>query len=367
MKIQLTQAEYMLLQLLRTSISRKTINTFLFEKADEMTWQSCFELARKQGVLALAWDGLLTLPKNLFPPKKVKLAWAIHVEKYEKKYVYYVRTLYELRQFYALHGIALVLLKGVGLSSYYPVPEHREGGDLDIYTYSMDHSVMSDKEANDLADQLMIGQGITVNYESKKHSEFIFKGVPIENHKYFLNEYIDPYTKILDGYLKEICQPREISLLKDDPVVVPVPSSEFNTLFVAYHAMQHWSKGLCLHHLCDWACLVNRYGLNIPDYVKEKFFVDDLKAFTVFANRYLGSNVEVDAPEEVFEILVREVFRYPFDEKYVGMSKLSILLFKAKRFWHRYKIRRKVLNESLWRIVCESIENHVRNPRYFFS
>lgn len=367
MKIQLTHAESMLLELLRTSVSRKPIHTFLFENADESDWLNCYELAKKQGVLALAWGGLLTLPKELLPPKKVKLPWALYVEKYEKKYAYYVHTLAELREFYAQHGIALVLLKGVGLSAYYSVPEHREGGDLDIYTYSMDCSVMSDEEANALADHLMVEQGIEVDLSTPKHSEFCYKGVPIENHKCFLNEYIDPYTKVLDGHLKEVCQPREVYLLGDESVAVPIPSPEFNTLFVAYHAMQHWSRGLCLHHLCDWACLVNKYGLNIPKYVKEKFFIDDLKAFTAFANCYLGSDIDVYCPEKVFEILLREVFRYPFEEDFKHMSKLGILWFKARRFCHRYKVRRRVVNESLWRIVCESIVNHFRKPEQFFT
>ncbi|MCS3155123.1 nucleotidyltransferase family protein [Phocaeicola dorei] len=43
-------------------------------------------------------------------------------------------------------------MKGVGLSTYYPIPSHREGGDIDIFTYSADHSRKSDAEANLLAD-----------------------------------------------------------------------------------------------------------------------------------------------------------------------------------------------------------------------
>ena len=31
------------------------------------------------------------------------------------------------------------------------------------------------------------------------------------------------------------------------------------------HLAQHYARGLALHHLCDWACLLNRYGLHIPE------------------------------------------------------------------------------------------------------
>lgn len=79
-------------------------------------------------------------------------------------------------------------MKGVGLSTYYPIPSHREGGDIDIFTYSADHSRKSDAEANRLADRLMEEKGIEVDLEhSEKHSMFYYKGIPIENHKTFIN------------------------------------------------------------------------------------------------------------------------------------------------------------------------------------
>lgn len=58
----------------------------------------------------------------------------------------------------------------MGLSTYYPIPSHREGGDIDIFTYSADHSRKSDAEANRLADRLMEEKGIEVDFE---HSESI--------------------------------------------------------------------------------------------------------------------------------------------------------------------------------------------------
>lgn len=97
--------------------------------------------------MALAWDGIQTLPACLQPPKALKLNWAMAVENYEKRYRRYCHTIAELSAFYKIHGITTVQLKGVGLSTYYPIPSHREGGDIDIFTYSADHSRKSDAEA----------------------------------------------------------------------------------------------------------------------------------------------------------------------------------------------------------------------------
>lgn len=112
---------------------------------------------------ALAWDGVVTLPAQLQPYEDLRLTWLVAVDNYEQKYARYCRTVDELSQFYATRSIRTVQLKGVGLSACYPVPSHREGGDLDIYTLSADVSVLSDTDANRLADELMRQSGIEVN------------------------------------------------------------------------------------------------------------------------------------------------------------------------------------------------------------
>lgn len=70
-------------------------------------------------------------------------------------YQHHCKTITELSKFYAQHGISIIQLKGVGFSTYYTNPIAREGGDIDIYTFSADKSMMSDKETIELADQLL--------------------------------------------------------------------------------------------------------------------------------------------------------------------------------------------------------------------
>src|SRR5699024_11725554 len=56
-------------------------------------WQACYKLACTQGVMALAWEGIQTLPACLQPPKALKLNWAMAVEYYEKRYRRYCHTI----------------------------------------------------------------------------------------------------------------------------------------------------------------------------------------------------------------------------------------------------------------------------------
>ena len=136
--VKLLVHEQMLFALLRASLHQREVETAFFHQVSPRDWKECYLLAARQGVMALAWDGLLKLPAELMPPKALKLTWGLAVEAYEKKYERYCRTVDELLSFYQTHGIAAVQLKGVGLSACYPVPCHREGGDIDIYTYSAD-------------------------------------------------------------------------------------------------------------------------------------------------------------------------------------------------------------------------------------
>ena len=255
-KNELMTHERMLLALLKASLNETTPLTCWFENATEEDWKKCFQLSKVQGVLALAWEGVMRLPAELLPPINLKLRWAIVVEKYEEKYERYCKTIHDLSTFYAKHGIETIQLKGVGLSSYYPVPSHREGGDIDIYTRSTDTSVMTNQEASDLADKLMKDQGIDVEMHTYKHSNFYYQGIPIENHKFFVNVMGYQLAAQVDKWLMRDLRPQTVHL-QDGKYAIQIPSDKFNTLFVIFHAMQHYGEGISLHHLYDWAVTPN--------------------------------------------------------------------------------------------------------------
>ena len=145
---QLNIVEEMLFALLRGALHHRETEVEYFKSVTADDWQKCYQLAVEHGVMALAWDGVMKLIAPFQPPKALKLNWYMAVENYEKRYLHYCRTVDELSRLYASHGIATLQLKGVGYSVNYPVPSHREGGDIDIYTYAADGSGMTDAEAN---------------------------------------------------------------------------------------------------------------------------------------------------------------------------------------------------------------------------
>lgn len=363
--VTLHKHEQMLFALLRASLHERKTETAPFRDSTDEEWKRCHRLAVSHGVMALAWDGVMKLPSELQPSLSVKLTWASAVGRYETKYLYYCRTVDELSRFYARHGISVMQLKGVGLSALYPVPSHREGGDIDIYTYSADKDRMSDEEANRLADHLMREENIEVDTDhSPKHSVFYYKDIPVENHKTFLN--VESYRAAVpaEKVLKEQMHP-QLTTLDSGRVLTPPPL--FNMLFIAFHAAQHYGSGLALHHLCDWACLLKRHGLRMPAGVTDRRFLRFVSALTLLSNQLLGTDVPIaDMPENLARKILKEMLHPPYQTVVPAQRGIGIIIYKARRLGHLIALRRDVLGEPAYRTLLHSVIEHIRRPETIF-
>ncbi len=365
MTMKLNLIEERLFALLRGGLQTAVVDSALFADMSTKAWQDCYRLAAKHGVMAIVWDGVQALPAGLQPPRVLKLTWALAVQDYEERYSRYCRTIDELSRFYAQHGITTVQMKGVGLSACYPVPAHREGGDIDIFTYSADLTQMSDKEANTLADSLMKQQGIEVGMHSVKHSNFYYNGVPIENHKRFLNVELYKLAAKTDPLLRQLLQPQPTLL--DGKYEVLTPSVAFNTIFIAFHAAQHYGSGLALHHLCDWACLIHKYGLHLPEEVTDRRLLRMIHALTTLCNRYLGTSVPADVESETLaDEILSEILYPPYSVTVPAYGKWGILSYKMRRLLHRRRLSDRVLGRSLADALWNSFVAHIRRPETIF-
>lgn len=354
----------MLFALLRSSLHGGELEHSYFQGATPDDWKQCYHLSVKQGVMALSWDGVVRLPRELQPPLAIKISWAANVEAYEKRYMKYCKTAVDLSGFYAQHGIKTVVLKGVGLSTLYPIPHHREGGDIDIYTYSACKDSISDKDANALADILMQERGMDVDIEySYKHSLFHYNGVPIENHKTFLNVKAYNIAGQMEEFLEKNIEPVPATLPCGE---ILVPSGAFNTVFVALHTFQHYCAGMTLHHLCDWAMVLSRYGLCIPLSIKDKSFIDGVYALTALCNRYLGTAISVEGDEKLAGDILSEILHPRYSVKVPAKSMAGIFIYKAKRMLYAHKKRSRVLLVSLFHVVWQSIVSHICHPSTIF-
>ncbi len=355
----------MLLSLLRPAISGKAVELCAVEGASAEQWTACYQTACKQGVMAMAFEGVMTLPEELLPPRQLKITWALAVEKHERRYRRYCLTVKKLSDFYAEHGIAMVQLKGSGLSTYYTTPSHREFGDIDIFTFSADRSKMSDAEAHALANTLMKQQGIElVGEHDSKHCLFYYEGIPVENHKNFLPLSTYKFAVPADDYLLRSLAPESAKLL-DGECRILIPSPQFNALFTLLHAMQHYCNSISLHHVCDWGRVLMLHGFEMPAELNNKHLARAAAAFARLT-KLMGVDTPIAGDDDLADAMIREVFHPAFPENKAPKGKLFILVYKTRRMLHQHRLSNKVLGASLLRRVWHSILYHLREPQTIF-
>ena len=101
---------------------------------DEKEWNEIHSMARKQTVQGIIYDGIRLLPTEAVPPRKVLLGWMVEVDTLERVNRQHRETIKALQQIYVQSpSIPFLLLKGIGTADFYPHPEHRIAGDIDLW------------------------------------------------------------------------------------------------------------------------------------------------------------------------------------------------------------------------------------------
>lgn len=338
----------MLLALLRGALHERNVEAVYFRNVTEEDWVQCYRLAVRQGVSALAWEGMEHLPMEYGPPLEVKISWALLEKKQLATYRKHCQAVNELTQLYAQYGIATVVLKGVGLSRLYHVPAHREGGDIDIYTYSADPTRMTDEEANRLANELMEKQGLFMDdFTFKKHSQFCFQGLTIENHRMFLCQAECKTTVKAEHWLKTHFKTTMVELM-DGAYRIEVPSIAFDRVFVSLHAAQHYGEGLSLKHLCDWALLVQQEDGKLPQEPADKYFKRAVTALTFLCNRYLGLHIFVEGDEKLADEIMQEILFPRYFQKIPADGSLKAYWLQLKNRVYIFRLKHRLLGVSFW-------------------
>lgn len=225
-----------LLQLLRAALE-PTVSPPSIPRLTEEDWNRLFTLAAQHGVTALLFDTILRLPEQQQPSRALKIRWALSSEAIEKRHAQQTRAAHELTTLFASHGVRTILLKGLGLSIYYPRPEHRECGDIDLWLDDCD-------KGNRLIEEL----GIKINYDSEKHAVFHYKGVMVENHSHLLMPSHRRTERAIDDFLVGEAENSRLA-----PAGYYTPSPMFNALYLLRHMARHFgTEGINLRHLLDW-------------------------------------------------------------------------------------------------------------------
>ena len=121
------------LTLVRSGLWNTPVDPTPFSSMNSADWEEIYQLARTQALLAITFDGVLSLPAELRPPRPLYLQWAAKVVQIEQSNLRLNEELPEVFMPYREAGLHPILLKGQGIATHYINPLHRQCGDIDVY------------------------------------------------------------------------------------------------------------------------------------------------------------------------------------------------------------------------------------------
>ena len=322
-----------LLSLIKTSLCFHNNREAFLDIPEDLDWNSLVNLAARQGVLCVARDGLVQTEQcggisriNQIPglSRELLIRWELSVQKLEARNKRQRAVIKELVALFRENGIEMLLLKGIGLSELYPKSNHRECGDIDIFLFG-DY-----EKGNKVIEEL----GIEVEKDGSKHSKFYYKGVPVENHKTFLNVEYTQTDKNLEKHLHKVLREQGFDTIMIGDTQVRIPTPDFTSIFLSRHDITHFvASGLVLRHFCDLALFFERNRARIDSANFEKVMRENgqynlICSFLAIGHKYLGmpkeSFPEFSIDQQQVATLANRVLEDTFYNKYRSIDKKEI-------------------------------------------
>ena len=146
-----------------------------------------------------------------------------------------------------LYRCRLILLKGIGLSRYYPSPLQRECGDIDILL----------PEGFEKGNEIARCRGMKVSGLDYKHNHICSNGVMFENHRYLTSFKGKSDIRRLERIFQDAVKGGDFVPFGEDGFHTLSPT--VNALYITYHGFFHFLiEGITLRHLLDWALFVGK-------------------------------------------------------------------------------------------------------------
>lgn len=149
------------------------------------------------------------------------------VQNYEARYKQYEKAVGSLAGWYNAHGYKMVVRKGYACSIDWPKPEHRPGGDIDIWLFGKQHVA---------GDVLTKETGISLDKSHHHHTVFSWGDFVVENHYDFINVHHYRSNREMEMILKELgLDDSHYADVLGERVYLPSPN--LHALFLLRHSL----------------------------------------------------------------------------------------------------------------------------------
>ncbi|MBP5527445.1 MAG: nucleotidyltransferase family protein [Bacteroidales bacterium] len=348
------------------------------EPLDASRWWNLFRLLQKNHVAALVTDGVSRLPQALQPPRDVFIPWLAEQEKASAWYRHQQQVQQKIVDLLQQNGINTLVLKGTHTAQYYPNPELREFGDLDLYFY----------DKHDEADRLIQRRfSIDITNDINHHTKYNLSGVTVESHYHLLNHYHPHSNRSYEALLKELISenyqpstllPASQALSTSDSKKNPAKNSKLSTfeiLFLLRHMACHFAASrITLRDLVDWAltcCALHdkvdweKVNTVVKDFGMEPFF----SALNTIVAQRLGQQTLNDSQThgltdtKTQHLLERDIIYGNPQSAEREREDLGRLVWKLRRWRANRWKQRLVFNDSPFSLWFSNLGAHTHNPR----
>lgn len=307
-------------------------------------WENRIEIAGKHGVLPFLYEvceDVKDCPGLV--KEKIRVA-TIRTIKQSYRLLFLSKYLVtELEK----EAIPVVLLKGVATASFYPVPEYRKSGDVDLLLLDEDKLF----DCCEVLDRL--GFQKKKQQESLHHVVYVSpEGIDVELHimlaEPFDNQKINKY---LEKLIPE-CQ-KQVERSEIMGVELPILKPGYHGYELLLHMLQHFLRaGFGLKLLCDWVVFWSAgHTREEQDIYLRLVKESGLKGFsdmvTLTCCRYLGLEKakvtwmdvkeHYDTEEFLREILEAEEFGHSADERMVALRGDGVWDY-VREFHHQMRL-----------------------------
>lgn len=230
----------MLIELINATLTKRPLNEKVFESVTEKDWQQCYNMALAQGVLAMTFPAMSSLPKELRPSFTLWSKWMAYTQSVAELSHFKHEVVKKIGSWLAEDGLQTTILKGFYLSALYPNPDLREFSDIDIFS----------GENYEAVNKCFARYGVKVDSVDGHHAYLNVDGVSVEHHFAFSN------TKVKKGLIGPEEALRDLVVKKQQPTIIPgiyYPNPLFTALFVGWHAYEHFlQEKIQIRHVIDW-------------------------------------------------------------------------------------------------------------------
>lgn len=270
-------------------------------------WENIYQESRLQGILPLTYKSA----EECCIYQDIMGQWQRNAM---RQIAWSLKVLEEQNELLGLlHNLRPVIIKGAATACYYPNPEYRQMGDIDLVL--LDGNLESGK-------QLLLEQGYVLCEDDRRHISFSKNGIVVELHR--RDTHSVKQTEWYDRMDYVVTKADQVQETEVSGYRIPIFEDTYNGLIILTHLLHHMAGGIGLRQLIDWRMYAEKlltddyWNVAFCPHAEELDIVDYTKTVTRTCQIYLGLRDDITWCRDVDEKLCESFMEYVMSQGNFG-------------------------------------------------